>query len=166
MKKLSVIISAIVLFAFGTASFAEMKIAVVDLNKVMLESPQWEAAKTKLKNKFDAREKEILAAQKTFQNDVENFNKNSLTMKEAAKKTAQQKIIDQQKKLQDMQMKFQNDFNAAQTDALQNVMKKIDGIIKTIAADEKLDLILAKGAVPYNKPELEIADKVIKQMKK
>jgi outer membrane protein len=166
MKKFLLAVTAVTLFLFGTVVFADMKIAVLDLNKVMMGSPQLDAAKTKLKGKFDVREKELVAAQKSFQSDIEAFNKNGPTMKADEQKTAQQKIIDQQKKLQDMQTKFQNDLNVAQNDAMQNIVKKIEEIVKGIAADKKFDLILAKAGVAFNKPEFEITDDVIKQMKK
>jgi outer membrane protein len=166
MKKFLLVISTMLLFMFGTVALAEMKIAVLDLNKVMMDSPQLEAAKTKLKSKFDSREKEILAAQKAFQSDVEKFSKDSPTMKTEDQKAAQQKVIDQQKKLQDMQTKFQNDLNAAQGDAMKGIVKKVEGIVEKIAKKKKYDLILAKAGTAYSKPGLEITDDVIKLMKK
>lgn len=166
MKKFLFIISSIVLFSFGTVACAHTSMAILDLNKVMMDSPQLEVAKNKLKKQFDAREKELMAIQKTFQTDIEAFNKNSATMKEGDKKVTQQKIMDQQKKLQDMQTKFQNDLNTAQNDAMQNIVKAVEGIVKKIATDKKLDVVFAKAGTAYNKPELEITDDVIKQMKK
>lgn len=166
MKRFLLTISTIALFVFGAAAFADMKIGVLDLNKVMMESPQVEAAKTKLKAKFDAREKEIIAAQKAFQSDIEKFNKESPTMKADAQKAAQQKIVDQQKKLQEAQAKFQNDLNIAQSEALKEIVKKIESIVNKMAVDKKFDLIVAKASTAYNKPELEITSEVISQMKK
>jgi outer membrane protein len=166
MKKLLLVVSAISLFVFGTVAFAEMKIAVLDLNKVMMDSPQLETAKTKLKSRFDKREKGILKAQKAFQSDIEKFNKESPTMKDDAQKAAQQKIIDQQKNLQDMQTKFQNDLNAAQGVVMKDIVTKIEGLVKKIAEDKKFDLILAKAGTAYSKPGLEITAEVIKRMKK
>jgi outer membrane protein len=166
MKKLLVIISAMILFAFGTASFAEIKIGVVNLQKVMLESPQMAAAKDKLKSKFDSREKEVIAAQKAFQSDVDAFNKNSPTMKDNDKKAAQQKLVDQSKKLQDLQNKFQNDLNAAQTEAMQVIVKKIESVVNKIAMEKNIGLMVALAATAYHKPELDVTDDVIKQMKK
>ena len=166
MKRFLVNFSAVVLFVFGATVFADMKIGVLDLNKVMMDSPQVEAAKAKLKSKFDAREKEMVASQKAFQADIEKFNKESPTMKADAQKAAQQKIIEQQKKLQDAQSKFQNDLNTAQNEELKGIVKKIEGIVNKMAADKKFDLIVAKAGTAYNKPELEITSDVIAQMKK
>ncbi|CAL7961988.1 outer membrane protein [Gammaproteobacteria bacterium] len=166
MKKFLITMSVVALFAFGTQAFADMKIGVLDLNKVMMDSPQLEIAKKALKGKFDVREKEMLAAQKAFQVDIEAFNKNSPTMKANDQKAAQQKIISQQKDLQEKQTKFQKDLSDEQNSAMKDIVKKIEGIVNNIAVSKKFDLIVAKAATAYNKPELEITDEVVKQMKK
>jgi outer membrane protein len=166
MKKFLIAMSTVVLFVFGSTAFADLKIGVLDLNKIMMDSPQLAAAKVKLKSDFDKREKDILSAQQIFQKAVEDFNKNGPTMKADAQKNAQQDIVKQQKDLQDKQSKFQNDLNASQGAAMKDIVKKIEGIVNGIAADKKFDLILAKAGTAFNKPELEITDDVIKQMKK
>jgi outer membrane protein len=165
MKKFLIAASTVVLFVFGSTVFADLRIGVLDLNKVMMDSPQLAAAKTKLKNDFDKREKDILSAQQAFQKAVEEFSKNSATMKDADKKAAQDKIVAQQKKLQEDQTKFQNDLNTAQGAAMKDIVKKIEGIVNGIASAKKFDLILAKAGTAFNKPELEITNEVIKQMK-
>lgn len=166
MKKFLIAMLTVVLFVFGSTAFADLKFGVLDLNKVMMDSPQLAAAKAKLKSDFDKREKDILSAQQVFQKAVEDFNKNGPTMKADAQKNAQQGIVKQQKDLQEKQAKFQNDLNAAQGVAMKDIVKKIEGIVNGIAADKKFDLILAKAGTAFNKPELEITDEVIKQMKK
>jgi outer membrane protein len=182
MKKFLITVSMVVLLAFGTSACkfatdadkdkanlsnkAGLNIGVLDLNKVMMDSPQLAAAKTKLKNDFDKREKDMIAAQKAFQADIEKFSKNSPTMKDADKKAAQDKIVAEQKKLQEDQTKFQNDLSAAQGAAMKDIVKKIEGIVNGIAADKKFDLVLAKAGTAFNKPELEITTDVINQMKK
>lgn len=166
MKKFFIIISSVIVLIWGVAVRAHNAIAVLDLNKVMMGAPQLEAAKNKLKKQFEPREKELETAQKAFQADIESFNKDSATMKESDKKAKQQKIIEQQKKLQEMQSKFQNDLNVAQSNAMQEIVKTVEGIVKKIALDKKLDVVLAKAGTVYSKPELEITDDVVKQMKK
>jgi outer membrane protein len=166
MKKFLLVIFAATLFIFGTAAFAELKIAVVDMNKVMMESPQFKAAERDFKSKFNSREKTIVDAQKSFQKDIEDFNKNGPTMKVEDQKATQKKIIDQQKKLQQMQADFQKDVNVAQNKAMKDIVSKIEAVIKKVATDKKVDIIFEKIGVRYSKPEFDVTDEVIKQMKK
>lgn len=159
------------LFVFGVTAFADKhdiagNIAVLDFNKVLMSSPQLEAAKTELKNKFDPRGKELEATQKKFQENIQAFSKNSPTMKAEDKKAAEQKLKDEQEKLQDMQSKFQNDLGKAQNDAMQKIMKKMEEIVTKVAKDKKFDLVIAKSSIAYSKPELDITEEVISQVKK
>lgn len=166
MKKFLMGVVAAVSLVFGMSVFADTKIGVVDLNKVMVDSPQVEAAKKQLKDKFDLREKKLVEAQKDFQSEVEKFSKESPTMKDDVKKAAQQKLVDKQKKMQEDQAKFQSDLNTAQNDALKDIVKKIEAVVSKIATDKKFDLVVAKASTAYNKPEFDITSEVISQMKK
>lgn len=166
MKKLVLATgSAILLFMAGNV-FADTKIAVIDISKIIAESPQVAAAKAQLKKQFDPREQEIVDAQKTLRADVDNYSKNSPTMKSDEAKTAQQKIMDEQKKLQDMESKFQNDLSTEQNSVMQKIMKKVESITTKIAEDKKYDLVVTKMSAAYSNPKLDITSDVIDEMKK
>jgi outer membrane protein len=166
MKKVFVMAAAVLSLGLATSVFAEMKVGVLDMNKVLLASPQVVAAKEQLKKQFSPREQEILDARKKLQADIEDYNKNSSTMKADQQKDTQNKIMDAQKKLQETEGKFQNDVSAAQNSAMQTVMKKFEGIVNRIAANKKLDLVLFKAGVAFSKPEFDITDDMIKEVKK
>ena len=166
MKKLFIAFASSALFLLSGLAFADTKIGVLDISKVISNAPQLEAAKTQLKNKFDPREKEITNAQSKLRAEVDDFKKNSPTMKETDSKAAQQKILDEQKKLQDMQVSFQNDLNAAQSSAMQDILKNIESVVNKIATDKKFDLVVAKAGVAYSNPSLDITDDVVKAIKK
>ena len=165
MKKILLVVSTAVFLMFGAAAFAETNIGVIDLNKVLIGSPQLAKAKADLKKKFDVREKAITKGQQDFQKAIEDFNKNGPTMKPDAQKKEQEKIMKMQKKLQEDQAKLQEDANAAQSNAVGDILKKIEGIVNKLAENKKLDLIVAKASLAYNKKELEVTDDVVKQLK-
>jgi outer membrane protein len=147
-------------------AFAELKVAVVDLNKVLSESPQVSAAKNDLKKQFDPREKAIVEAQKKLQSDVKKYEKDNITMKEADLKKAQQKIMESQKKLQELQASFQKDLVDAQNKSMQSILKKVEEVIAKISRADHFDLVLTKMSVAYNNPSFDITAKVATEMKK
>ncbi len=159
-------VSAVFCLLLGSSVFAELKIGVVNVNKIFLDSPQIATAKSDFKKKFESREKALSDAQKDFQKTIEAFSKNSPTMKEDAQKAEQKKIMDQQKKLQEMQAKFQNDANAAQEEALKDFSKKMEIAVAKVAKEKGFDLVVAKASLAYVKDGLEITDDIVKQMKK
>ena len=166
MKKFLFITASLILFTLNASAFAETKIGIVDYNKVLLESPQRKKAESDFQNKFKKPQKALLNAQNKFQKDIETFSKNSPTMKADTKTKEEKKIIEQQKKLQEMQGKLQKDANAAQQKAFGDMVAKIKKTAGDIAAAKKIDLVVDKATLLYNKKELEITDEVIKQLKK
>ena len=159
---------------FGAAVFAAKsvdknvgtKIGVIDLNKILMDSPQVNKAKDRLKKKFEKEEKKITKAQKKFQSTIEKFNKNGPTMKAEDKKKEEKKIIDEQTKLQKMQAKFQQDVGEAQNKAMKDILKKVEDVVNKTSKKKNLDIVITKASLAYNKPELEITEEVIKQLKK
>jgi outer membrane protein len=166
MKKMLVKSSVLACLLLSSFAFAELKIGVINVNKIFLESPQIAAADKDFKKKFDGRSKEITDLQKDFQKSVEAFNKNSTTMKDDVRKAEQQKIIDQQKKLQEMQTKFQNDTNSTREDTLKGFQKTLESAVSKVAKDKGFDLVVFKASLAYNKDNLEITDDVLKVIKK
>ena len=151
---------------FGQSIFAETKIGVMNVNKVFIESPQVSAAKADFKRRFDFREQELSQAQKHFQKEVEFFNKNNILMKIDTQRNEQQKLLEKQKKIQEMQARLQADAGKVQQEAFDNFSRKLEIAVNKVAMDKKLDLVLVNASLAYSKKELEITNDVIKQMKK
>lgn len=168
MKKLLAFACSAALLACVScsASAADPKIAVIDVQKILTTSPQVEAMRTKLKNQFSPKEKEIDAAKKNMQANIEKYKKDNAVMNETQKKEMQNKIMAQQTKLHDLETNFQQSLVAAQNQSMQNISKQIQDIVNKIAKDQGLDLILIKGAIAYSNPSFDVTDKVIDGLKK
>lgn len=164
MKKILLLAVFAGVFAANSV-FAEQKIGVVDLNKVILASPQLEASKAQMKAKFDPRQQEIIAAQKKLVSEHDSYIKNGPTMKKEDAKALEEKMMAQQKDLQEKVMRFQNDVNTAQTDAMQAILTGIEKVVTKVADEQKFDLVLSKMAAPYSAPALDITDQVIGEIK-
>ena len=188
MKKILLVVSASIFLLFGAHIFAVekndvkagTKMGVIDLNKILMESPQLKKAKVDLKKKFDAEEKKMMADQKKFQDMIKDFQKlseenrkNGPTMtptqkKEAGKKESdkQEEIVKEQQRLQKMQAKFQEDIGKAQNDVMQGILKNVENIVKKTAQAKNFDMVVTKTSVAYNKEELDITSDIIKELKK
>jgi outer membrane protein len=165
MKKVFILASALAL-TLASAAFADTKIAVLDLNKVLASSPQVTDMQAQLKKQFDPRGQELVKMQKGIQSEIDQYNKNSPKMKSDELKKSQDKIIAEQKKLQEQQNTFQSDLVKAQNQSMQTILKKVEDIVNKIAADQKFDLVVTKVSTAYNDPKLEITDQVIAEIKK
>jgi outer membrane protein len=164
MKKICLFVGSLLVLSFSSISFAEMKIGVVDINKVLESSPQVKKIREELKKKFDPRGQEIISLQNTFRSDIESYKKNNTSMKGEALKNEQKKLIDENKKLQKLRLDLQNDLITTQNNELRPVLKKIEDVVKKISKEQKFDLIIAKTSTVFTNPQFEITDKVISEM--
>lgn len=149
----------------GTALADVSKIGVVNFQEVVQKSPDYEALKTKLEKQFTPKQKKMMDGQKELQKKVEDLRRNDAVMKEEDKKKLQEEIIKKQQELQAMEVNFQKEYVAEQEKAFQELVAKLKAKVVTVAEQEKLDMILAKDAVPFTKGP-DVTQKVIDALKK
>jgi outer membrane protein len=168
MKKVVLFISALAMFAGLNVAFAadNLKIGVVDVQEMMQKIPQVTAMQKELQSKFDPQTKKIRSMQQQLQADLAKFNKNSSVMKNADKKKMQKKIVDEQNKLRAVQIDFQQQAMDAQKKAMQSILSDVEVAVKKVAKDQNLNLVLTKASIAYNDDDMDITDKVIKELKK
>lgn len=165
MKKLLIWVSAAILFMVANASFAaDFKVGVINMQKILQNDPQVQVLEDKLKKQFSPQQDKLVALQKQINDDITKYKRDASVMKDSDKKATEQKINDEGKKLQDSQADFQKQFVLAREDALQTVLKDIEGIVGGIAKANGFNLVIAKANVAYNDPSLDITDQVISKI--
>ncbi len=167
MKKIVLFVGALLMASLSSFVFAEMKISVVDLNKVFTDIQQVKDMQAMLKDKFDPRGKELVSMQDALRVDLDKYKQNNGKLKGGALKKEQQKIMDGNKKLQDARVSLQQDLAAAQNVAIAPILKKVEEVVGKIAQVQKIDLVITKTNVAYVNPgsQADITDQVIAEMK-
>lgn len=166
MKKIVLFFSALLMFGFSSLSLADIKISILDVNKVLTSLPQLKVIQTELKKKFDPRGQEVVNLQNAFRGDLDKYRQNSTNLQGEALKKEQQKIIDENRKLQETRVSLQRDLVAEQNQAVMPILQQIEGVVGKIAKDQKIDLVITKASTAYSNPQFDITDQVITEMKK
>ncbi len=166
MKKVVLFIVVLSMFSFSSFSFAELKISVLDVNRVLASLSQLKEIQADLKKKFDPRGQELVNLQNTLRNDLDKYRQSSASIKGEDLKKEQQKIIDKNKKLQDVRASLQRDLVEAQKQAITPILKQVESVVGKIAKDQKIDLVVNKANTTYVNPQLDITDQVVAEMKK
>ena len=149
-----------------SASYANLKIAVVDLHKVLQNDPQVGILQTQIKKQFLPDGKAIIAANKKLQKDVQKLRSNQKTNSNKEYQKLQQQIIADHRKLHNMQAIFQQNLITAQDKALQQITTSVMQIIKQTAQKNQLDIVLLKRNVLYNCPTTDITQQISSKVKK
>ena len=144
------------------AAAADFKVGVVDGMDVVSKSAAGKGVQDAIKRKSEELGKPFAQKRADLAKEVEEFQKQASVMKEDARKT---KAAELEKKMQDFQKQggdAEKQLQQFQEQQLAPLFQKLEGAVKAVAQQEKLDMVLDKrnGGLLYMDPKLDITDKV------
>ena len=163
MKKLLLITT----LALGLGSLAlhaaELKVGVVNAQKVLEQAPQAEAARKRLEVEFAPRDKSMIDVQKDVRKNEEKLEKDAMIMSEAEKQKLDRELTSQKRELKRKQEEFRDDLNARRNEEFGKLQKRIADVILAAAKDGGYDLVLTDGVL-YASDKVDITDMVLKRL--
>lgn len=141
---------------------AEVKIGVVNTERIFRDSVPAAAAERKLKKEFEKRDQDLQKIAKQLQTMQEAMEKNSVTMAESERRYKEREFQDLNREFQRKRREFQEDLNQRRNEELAQVLDRANKVIKSIAEAEKYDIIFQEAV--YANPRIDITDKVIKAL--
>jgi outer membrane protein len=176
MKKVLAVLSSVLLLAGANAFAADAttpastpaltKIAVVNVQQVLMQSSKVAKVNTKLQDQFKPRQEKLTAQQKTLQDEVDKYSKESPTMSQKDRDTTEKKIGDEKAAFLKDAGAFQKEVNAEQNKAMQSILGQLSGVISTMAKKENYTLVLDSQAVVYASDATDITKQVAKEFNK
>jgi outer membrane protein len=153
VKKLSVLVGAL-LVAGGVsvcqAQASDIKVAVVNVQQVLQQSPRVATLSKKLEGEFKDRQTKIGDEQKALQDLMDKFKQESPTMAQKDKDAMQKKITPDRAALVAKVVAYQQDLQKQQTKIMQGVLTDLNGIVTNIAKSQNYALVLDAQAVIYS----------------
>jgi outer membrane protein len=158
MKRL---ITLFALVSLTFVSFAEdLKIGIVDVNKILKDAPQTISANKKLEKEFSSRTEKLKAKIKTLEADGKKFQKESLTMSDEQRDKAEKSIQQRRIEIQRDERELREDMDLRRREEIGDLQEKINITIDKLAADEKFDLILYNG-IAFASSKVDITNQII-----
>jgi outer membrane protein len=153
----------LVLFAAGSAA-AELKIAVLDTQRALVESEEAQALLAQAQKELQAEQdelqalgEEIVGLQETLQTDGE-------VMSATEQRKMQKDIEDKQIDYQFLGNKLQKEVNDRRQELLQQMVPKIDVVLKDLIELEGYDLIMERGQLRYVNSKHDITRRVTEKL--
>lgn len=165
MKKVLAIVSSVLLIS-GTQAYAAPAtagapvIAVVNVQQIFQQSPKIADLNKKLQAQFKGRQEKLIAAQKSLQDELDKFKKESTTMSQKDKDDMQKKIVDDQTSLSKDANAFQQDLSKEQNKIMKGVLSQLNEIISSLAKKNNYTLVLDSQAVVYAADSADITKQV------
>lgn len=162
-KYMSWSLLAVLLLAAGSAA-AELKIAVLDTQRALIESEEaqelMESAQFDLEgdqDKVNELGQQIQALQEQLQKDAE-------VMSPSEQRKRRKEVEDKQIEYQFLVNKLQKDVQDRRQELMQMMAPKIDAVLKDLIDIEGYDLILQRGSLLYANSKHDITRKVTEKL--
>jgi outer membrane protein len=151
---------------WGSGSGAEpYKIAVVDPNRVVESSPQYEAARKALQREVEERERNLRTQQEEIAELQRRLEREGDLMSQSEMQRLQNDIRSRTRKLKYAQDEFQEDLTLRQNELRTRLARQVQEVVVELAKEQEIDLVLSDGLVYFSK-RIDISDQVVERLKR
>ncbi len=161
-KWLSATAVAALLAAAPLAGAQELKVGVVNSDRILRDSQPARAAMQKLEAEFSKRDKDMQEMGARLKSTAERFEKDGPVMSETDRVRRQREIAEMDREFQRKQREFREDFNQRRNEELQGLLERTNRIIRQIAEQEKYDLIVQEAV--YFNPRIDMTERVLRAL--
>ncbi|MBM5570514.1 MULTISPECIES: OmpH family outer membrane protein [Deefgea] len=148
-----------VLFAFiSTVVFADTKIAVVDIQRILREAAPAVRASKKLEKEFEPKRLELQRFSAQGKSLQQLLDKNTLT--EADRRVKERELVKLNQDFQRMQREINEDLNARRNEEMAGLQERVNFAIRSVAETDKLDIVIQDAV--YRNPKIDVTEKVLK----
>jgi outer membrane protein len=151
-------------FRGGSALAADISIAVIDPNRIVEESPQYQEARRMLSTEAKDRETEVLNQQDDLDRLTEKLERDGALMSEDEMQRLQTDIRARKRRLRYAKAELQEDFALRQTELRTKLVKQVEEVVQRIAKEKGIDVILSEGLV-YFSDRVDISGEVVERLK-
>jgi outer membrane protein len=152
---------AVLVSLSGKTVAAQMKVAVVDVQRAVMQTEDGLRAQSTLKKIFDSRQQEINKKQVDLQKQKEEIDKQSRVLSQQA---LQKKVDDWQKQMVELQgtfVEYNKELEKKQKELTDPIFERVIGAIKRLAGTDGYDLIVDRATVAFSRSDLDLTDRVI-----
>jgi outer membrane protein len=145
----------------GKPASAQTKMAVVDVQRAVMQTEDGLRAQATLKKLFDSRQQELNKKQTDMQKQKEEIDKQSHVLSQTA---LAKKAEDWQKQMVELQstfVEYNKELEKKQKELTDPIFERVIGVIKRVAGTEGYDLIVDRNTVAFARSDLDLTDRVI-----
>ena len=151
---------------FSVSALAEAKIAVINVQKAILESEGAQVIMKQIKEELKDEEKKLMDLQKEITGLMERARKDSEVMSDGEKRKLQQQVEAKQTDYQYEGQKYQRSVELRQQELFAGIDQKVQKAIEELVKSDDYDLILHRGQVIFAAEVYDITRKVTEKLNK
>lgn len=164
---IAAILAAAALAPVRPAFAEEIKIAVIDVNRILNESEAGKAARKKMETRYEELKKKIEAVNEEARKMKEEIDKQKILLGKEKLKEKEDALVAKVNELRAMTQESEKEMQTRQGEATRDVLKVIEGTIDAVVEEQKIDLLLDRtSGVVHSAPSLDITGKVLELVNK
>jgi len=148
----------------GQTQAPPFRIAVINPNRIVEESPQYEAARNTLSEEVQEREAGLRQQQEEIDRLDAQLERDGALMSEEEITRLRNDIRSRTRRLRYAKAEVQEDFALRQTELRTTLVKQVGEVVEQVAKEKNIDLILSEGVV-YFSQRVDISGEVIERLK-
>tara|TARA_B100000965_G_C19059526_1_gene527198 strand:- start:14 stop:523 length:510 start_codon:yes stop_codon:yes gene_type:complete len=168
MKKIQTLLLYALVFSImiqPQLSYAEVKMGIVNLSRLLNEVPMYKDAREKIQKKFDPRARNLKTLEREWNTLNDKYLKNESVMSDKEKKGLITKIQGVEEKLRSGQEKLQIDLDKTQREEYSKIEKVVNEAISEYAEKNDFDIIFrAESTTLYAKKYINITQDIISKL--
>ena len=150
------------LFVFGHVALAQTKVAVINLQKAVLESAEIKAASAAMEARYKPRVTQIETLDKEIAAIAQNLQTNAGKLTAQAESDLNAQGTKKQRDVQRLRDDLQADVDRDRNEILQKASLKMGDVVKKLAEEKGLDVVVDVPYTVFAKPALDItADAIV-----
>ena len=149
------------LLAASQAGFAQAKVAVVNLQRAVFESAEIKKAQLDMDATFKPRQDKIAQLQTEIQGIADQLQKGAGKLTPQQETDLQYAGQKKQRELKNAQDDLQADVDAFRSEVLQRTSQKMTDVVKKLAEEKGVDLVVEGQTALYFKPALDLTNDAI-----
>jgi outer membrane protein len=139
------------------------RIAVVDVQRCILETREGKTARTELEKVFTKSQAKLETKAKALQRDMQDLGSKSSMLSAAELGKRQEQLMRRQAELAQLQESLQNDVVEREALLTEEIYRKVAAVVQQLALEESVQVVLVRSemTVLYANPKLDLTNRVI-----
>jgi outer membrane protein len=149
------------MFALAGVAKAQVKVAIVNLQKAVLDSDEIKKADAEMQAKYQPRQQAAQKIEQELQGIKQQLQSGQGKLSEQAMQDLQATGARRQRELQHLSEDLQTEVTAERNDVLQKTSVKMQEVVKKVAEEKGYDMVVDTQVTIYFKPAMEITPDVL-----
>jgi len=137
------------------------KVAVVDFERAVVETTEGQRLQSTLKKLFESKHAELNKQQEALNKERDSIDKQRHTLSEAALAQRAEKWQRDAAQLQQRFTEYNQELQRKETELTSPLFQKAMSIIRRLASQEGIDVVVDRKAAPHIRGDLDLTDRVI-----